>query len=257
MKKTGELAVVAMVGLLVLTAALSGAEAKKAAGAPAVQAQKTVTGVVTVNKDGDKIKEVTIGTGAAMVCVCTTTEAGKKVADFAGKTVHATGTLAEKGGKKVLTVTKVEELQTVTGMVTVNKDGGKTKEVTIGTGAAMVCVCTTTEAGKKVADFAGKTVSATGTLAEKGGKKVLTIAKVEELKTVTGVVTVNKDGDKTKEVTIGKGAAMVCVCTTTEAGKKVADLAGKTVNATGTLAEKGGKKVLTVTEVEEVKAAVK
>ena len=113
MKKTWILVVALVAGLTMLTTLVSSAADKKAEGAPAVQVEKTITGVVAVTKDGDKIKQITIGEGTdAVVCVCTSTEDGKKVADLAGKTVKATGTLAEKAGKKVLTVTKpVEEVK--------------------------------------------------------------------------------------------------------------------------------------------------
>jgi hypothetical protein len=113
MKKTWMLVVVAVSGLLVLATSLSMAEEKKVDVAPAVQAETTVTGLVAVTKDGDKVKQITIGQGDAMICVCTSTEAGKKIADLAGKTVKATGTVAEKGGKKVITVTKAEEVKVV------------------------------------------------------------------------------------------------------------------------------------------------
>jgi hypothetical protein len=104
--------VVAVTGLVVLATSVSFAEEKKVDAKPALQAETTVTGLVTVTKEADKVKQITIGKGAdTVVCVCTSTEEGKKVADFAGKTVQATGTLAEKAGKKVLTVTKVEEVK--------------------------------------------------------------------------------------------------------------------------------------------------
>ena len=111
MKKTWMLVVALVAGLTVLTTLVSSAEDKKEAGAPALKAETTVVGLVAVAKEGDKVKQVTIGEGEAKVCVCTTTEAGKKVADLAGKKVTATGTLAEKAGMKVLTVTKVEEVK--------------------------------------------------------------------------------------------------------------------------------------------------
>lgn len=126
MRKTWILTVAMVAGMLVLSTLVSTAEEKKADAKPAVQAEKTVTGVVTVTKDGDKVKQITIGEGAdSVVCVCNSTEEGKKVADLAGKKVKATGTLSEKGGKKVLTVTKVEEVKEAPKADAAKKDAPK------------------------------------------------------------------------------------------------------------------------------------
>jgi flagellar hook assembly protein FlgD len=103
-------AVVAMVVGMSLLSTVYAAE-EKAAGKAEIKAQKTIEGVVSVKKDGDAVKEVAIGEGDAKVCVCTSNEQGKKVAEMNGKKVKATGTLAEKEGKKVLTVEKVEEVK--------------------------------------------------------------------------------------------------------------------------------------------------
>ena len=112
MKKTWILTEALVAGLLILSTMVSSAQDKKVDGAAAVQAEKTIVGLVTVTKDGDKVKQITIGEGAdAVVCVCTSTDEGKKCADLAGKKVKATGVVAEKDGKKVMTVSKCEEVK--------------------------------------------------------------------------------------------------------------------------------------------------
>lgn len=90
-------------------------------GVPKVPKAKPITGTVAVTKEKakddkgvetDVIKSITITSGkkdAPVVYCVVLDDNGKKVADFDGKKVKATGTVAEKDGNKWLTVQSCEE----------------------------------------------------------------------------------------------------------------------------------------------------
>ncbi|HUT35309.1 MAG TPA: hypothetical protein VNE39_17600 [Planctomycetota bacterium] len=85
---------------------------------------------------------------------------------------------------------------------------------------------------------------------EKGGAP-----KVPKPKPIMGTVAVTKDADTIKSITItsGKKDAPVVYCVVLDDnGKKVAELDGKKVKATGTVEEKDGNKWLTVATCEEL-----
>jgi len=107
---------VVVVGLAFLAVNTASAKERKSAGKAGVKVEKKITaettleGVVTVTKEGDTVKQITIGEGDTKVCVCMTDDEGKKLADMNGKKVKATGQIQEKAGKKVVKVTKAEEV---------------------------------------------------------------------------------------------------------------------------------------------------
>ncbi|OGV69603.1 MAG: hypothetical protein A3K19_16075 [Lentisphaerae bacterium RIFOXYB12_FULL_65_16] len=102
---------VAVLAVFFVTATAVYAEEKPADGKDAVQADTTVEGVVAVTKDGDTLKQVTVGEGDQKVCVCFSSEAGRKLADMDGKKVKVVGKLQTKDGKKVIVVTSSEEVK--------------------------------------------------------------------------------------------------------------------------------------------------
>lgn len=65
----------------------------------------TVKGKVAVTKEGDAVKSITITTADATYNV-TLDDNGNKLAALDGKTVEATGTVAEADGVKTITLTK-------------------------------------------------------------------------------------------------------------------------------------------------------
>jgi hypothetical protein len=96
--------------------------ARDAGGVPKVPKPKVVTGKVAVTKEKAKddkgvetevIKSITITSGKAdapVVYSVVLDDNGKKVAEFDGKKVKATGTVEEKDGNKLLTVQSCEEV---------------------------------------------------------------------------------------------------------------------------------------------------
>ncbi|MBM4036824.1 MAG: hypothetical protein FJ291_34250 [Planctomycetes bacterium] len=113
------LAAVCMAVVFVAGQALAGEKKEKPPKAPKA---KPVTGTVAVTKEKAKddkgvetevIKSITITSGkkdAPEVFCVVLDDNGKKVADFDGKRVKATGTVEEKDGNKWLTVQSCEEV---------------------------------------------------------------------------------------------------------------------------------------------------
>jgi len=73
--------------------------------------RKRLEGTVKVEKEGDKVVQVTLGEGDAKVTVFTLSGEGKKLLDLDGKKVKAVGRLVDVGGKKVLQVTAFQEVK--------------------------------------------------------------------------------------------------------------------------------------------------
>ena len=107
MKRTWILLMAVVAGFAILTSTLSYGQEKKDEAAP----EKTITGKVAVTKDGDTVKQITITQGEDAFCVCNTNDEGKDLAKLDGKTVKATGTVTDKDAKKVIKVTKFEEVK--------------------------------------------------------------------------------------------------------------------------------------------------
>ena len=123
MKKALVVVMVGVIGVGFLWASSARAEEEKPAQDAKTEAKdakkaefkvgdrKLIEGVVTVEKEGDAVKQVCLAAGDAKITVFSLAGEGKKLVDMEGKKVRAIGRIADVGGKLVLQVAMFEELK--------------------------------------------------------------------------------------------------------------------------------------------------